>query len=68
MKHAVVVVVKVFFFPPDEGALHSLASSVWPEVQVQAQAPPFLSESPPPWPAPLSRHSCTNSFDQALLM
>lgn len=68
MKHAVVVVVKVFFFSSEEGALHSLGSSVWPEVQVQTHAPPFLCESPPPWPAPLSLAARLNSSDQALLM
>lgn len=61
MKHAVVVVVKVFYFLFfiffEEGLLHSLASSVWPEVQVQTKAPPFPSS-----------HSCLKSFDQAQLM
>ena len=73
MKHAVVV--KGFtclFLCPEEGTLHSLASSFWPEVQVQGRAPPFLWWSPPSWPVlsvlSVSHHSGLHSFDGALLM
>lgn len=40
------------------GTLHSLESSIGPEVQVQARAPPFLCGSPPSWPVlSVSHHS-----------
>lgn len=65
MKRTVVVVVKAFlFYSAEKGALQSLASSVRPEVQVQAPhrcilLPPSLSHC-------LSHPSYF--FDQALLM
>lgn len=47
MKHAVVVLVKGFSLPPffsldGHARRRSSAFSVWPEVQVQPRAPPFL--------------------------